>query len=150
MSDDPKQEKEIFIDEDWKSQAQAEKEALERRHAEEAAHKTDEKTTQGGSEPPWPQPTLSFLATTLGTQAMVALGLIPGPGSEKPEIHLAQAKHFIDTIQLLMDKTEGNRDAEETRLMDGLLHDLRMSYLAVQQNPPGAAANPDSRPQNNG
>jgi len=135
MSDEPKPEKKLFIDEDWKSQAQAEKEELERRHAEEATQQTGEKTGQEGPEPPWPQPTLSFLATTLGTQAMVALGLVPRPGSDQPEVHLAQAKHFIDTIQLLMDKTEGNRDPDETRLMDGLLHDLRMSYLAVQQNP---------------
>jgi hypothetical protein len=133
MSDEPKQEdKKIIIDEDWKSQVQAEKEELERKQADDAA-KEPEATSPGDQDIQWPEASLSMLVTTLGAQAMMALGLTPHPATGKTEVQLGQAKHFIDTVQLLMDKTEGNREPEETKLMDALLHDLRMSFLAVQQ-----------------
>ena len=59
-------------------------------------------------------PTLSYLAGTLYLQAAIALGLLPNPISGKPELHLAQAKHVIDTLAVLQEKTEGNRTAAES------------------------------------
>ena len=64
---------------------------------------------------------------------MMGLGVLPKPGSDKPEIDLKYAKHLLDTVQLLFEKTEGNRTEEETTLMTGMLHNLRMSYLAVEK-----------------
>ena len=66
-------------------------------------------------------------------QAMIAMGLMSDPAGGKPEVHLDQAKHFVDTIAMLEEKTEGNRTPEETALLSNLLHELRMAYLAVQQ-----------------
>ena len=40
-----------------------------------------------------------------------------------------QARHLIDMIQVIFDKTAGNRTDEETRLMEGSLSDLRMLYV---------------------
>ena len=39
------------------------------------------------------------------------------------------ARHTIDTLEMLRDKTEGNLDEEETKLLDGLLYELRMRYV---------------------
>jgi hypothetical protein len=64
---------------------------------------------------------------------MVALGVLPNPMSEKPQVHLDQAKHAIDTLQVLYDKTAGNRTPEETEALDIMLHETRMAYLAVQE-----------------
>ena len=74
-----------------------------------------------------------FLATTLYLQAMVSLGLLSNPVSEGAKVNLPQAKHAIDTLQMLFEKTAGNRTPEETAAIDGMLHDLRMSFLAVQE-----------------
>jgi hypothetical protein len=59
--------------------------------------------------------------------------------SGQPEAHLDEAKHFIDTLEMLEAKTAGNRTAEETQLLDNLLHELRMGYVQLQgtKNMPG-------------
>ncbi|MDO5581563.1 MAG: DUF1844 domain-containing protein [Planctomycetia bacterium] len=82
---------------------------------------------------PFPQPTLQSFSESIGTQALVSLGLIPNPMTGKPVVRLNQAKHLIDSIQLLFEKTEGNRTAEETQFMEGILHELHMIYISVQQ-----------------
>ena len=131
MSDEPKNEaKEILIDEDWKSKVEAEKEAA--RKGQELPECPE---AVGASERvgPLPPPNLTFLASSLYLQGMVAMGLLPSPGSDKPEVHLEQAKHAIDTLQMLQEKTEGNRTPEETNEIDTMVHELRLSYIAVQQ-----------------
>jgi hypothetical protein len=141
MSDDAseKTEKKIIIDEDWKSQVEAEKEELQRKQQEQEAAKPATETEAGTSQPaadadvPLPPPSLEFLASSLGMQAMIAMGLVPSPLTGKPEVHLHQAKHFIDTVAMLQEKTEGNRTPEETAAIGNLLHELRMGFLAVQQ-----------------
>lgn len=80
---------------------------------------------------PLPPATLSFLITTLGTQAMVALGEVPNPITGKLERMPQQAKHFIDTLAMLEQKTEGNRTPEESAILRSLLHQLRMAYVAA-------------------
>ena len=136
-SDKPKdEEKKIIIDEDWKSQVQAEKEDLKRKQEDAPSSEAAEAPEAPGrpaAEGPLPPPSLEFLTSTLGMQAMVAMGLLAHPASGKPEVHLDEAKHFIDTIEMLQEKTEGNRTPEETATLEGLLHELRMGYLAVQQ-----------------
>ena len=65
-------------------------------------------------------------------QAMVSLGMMANPINQKTELQLDQAKHFIDTIALLQEKTEGNRTPEESQMLDTILHELRMTFVAVQ------------------
>jgi hypothetical protein len=79
-----------------------------------------------------PPPSLAFLITTLGTQAMVALGEIPNPITGKLERLPNQAKHFIDTLGMLEEKTAGNRTPEESALLSSLLHQMRMAFVAAQ------------------
>lgn len=76
-----------------------------------------------------PPTSLAFLITTLGTQAMVALGEVPNPITGKMERLPNQAKHFIDTLAMLEEKTSGNRTPEESALLSSLLHQLRMAYV---------------------
>ncbi|HEY5313488.1 MAG TPA: DUF1844 domain-containing protein [Pirellulales bacterium] len=146
----------LHIDEDWKSQAQAEKERLEQAKAAgqksqpadaQAAHESQPappaEPAAGRSPPAQRQPaehahqlppaTLAVLITTLATQVMVLLGQIANPISGKAEIDLPQAQHFIDTLAMLEAKTAGNRTPEETRLLDNLLHELRMAYVQVSR-----------------
>ena len=119
----------LIIDEDWKSQVQAEKEALERQVHHEPSDQPQSKRPEAV---PLPPATLAVLLTTLATQTLVALGQVPHPASGKPEVHLDEAKHFIDTLEMLEEKTTGNRTEEETHLFDNLLHELRLGYVQVQ------------------
>jgi len=82
---------------------------------------------------PLPPPTLVTLASGLAAQAMVSLGVFPNPATGKGVLLLNQATHLIDMIDLLYEKTTGNRSDEETRTLENMLHELRMIYLAAQK-----------------
>lgn len=123
-------EKKIFVDEDWKAQVQAEKQRL----SKQASPPSDKP-----GRPSMPTPSLSTLLTSLGVQALAALGLAPLPGKDKPQVDLETARYLIDTISMLQEKTQGNRTPEESAALEALLHELRMGFFAVhqsQQSPP--------------
>jgi hypothetical protein len=77
-----------------------------------------------------PPATLSSLVSILGTQALIALGQIADPATGKTDRNPDQAKHFIDLVAMLDAKTAGNRTPEESQLIDGVLHQLRMMFVA--------------------
>lgn len=130
-------EQKIIIDEDWKSQVEAEREALQQEGASgeeeprpqasgasgEAVHKDD---------PPMPPASLDLLVSTLATEAMLALGAIAHPATGKRGFHPNQAKYLIDMLAVLAEKTKGNVVAEETEAIGALLHQLRMGFIAAQ------------------
>ena len=126
---DPKNPK-IIVDEDWKTRVQTEKEALKEEKA------TEEKETPKSDDPshdvPIPEASFSLLATTLATQALAAMGQMPVPGAEEVTVSLSMARHFIDTLSVLEQKTKGNLDPEEEQLLAGFLHELRMTFVMVQ------------------
>jgi hypothetical protein len=121
-------EKKLIIDEDWKSQVEAEKEAA--RHVETPAPPPAEGSA---ARPPLPPANLIFLASTLYLQGAIALGLLPNPVTKKVEVHLDQAKHSIDLLGVLQQKTEGNRTPQESEELEAVLHELRMTYVTVEQ-----------------
>lgn len=62
----------------------------------------------------------------------MCLGQMANPVTGKAEPRLPEAKHFIDMLAVLEEKTAGNRSAEESALLDGFLHELRMAYVTSQ------------------
>ena len=74
----------------------------------------------------------SFLLS-LATTAMVHLGEIPDPSTGKPEDNLDGAQQMIEILSILRQKTKGNLVPEETRLLDSLLYELRMKFMAKQK-----------------
>jgi len=127
MPDEPQnEEKKIIIDEDWKSQVEAERAATE----EQASAKSAEEA--GATEIPLPPASLSYLTGTLYVQGMISLGMLPAPSADKPVVRLDHAKHAIDVLQILHEKTEGNRTPEETEELNNVLHELRLAYVGVQ------------------
>ncbi len=71
----------------------------------------------------------SFLLS-LATTGMVHLGEIPDPATGKKGDNLQAAQQMIDIVCLLQEKTKGNLSAEESNLLENLLYELRMKYLA--------------------
>lgn len=124
----PADEPKIIVDDDWKSQVEKEKEAL-KEQAEEP-HETPESM-------PHELPPASFLVlmSTLATQAMAAMGLFPDPVSGKPNVNRPMAKHFIDCLSMLKEKTSGNLTEEEAAHLRDALHQLRMQYVASGNQP---------------
>ena len=77
-----------------------------------------------------PEPDFKFFITTLTLQASIALGHLANPSTGKTEKDPVQAKFLIDTLAMLQEKTRGNLTAEETELLENLLYELRVAYLA--------------------
>jgi hypothetical protein len=71
----------------------------------------------------------STFVISLSTQALMHLGEIANPLSGKVETDVPVAKQMIDIIGMLRDKTRGNLSANEDRLMQDILFDLRMKYV---------------------
>ena len=72
---------------------------------------------------------LLCLPLLLATRAAVALGQVPNPMTGKEEVDMAHAKFAIDLLQILDEKTKGNRGDEEEQLMNDILYRLRMLYV---------------------
>lgn len=66
---------------------------------------------------------------SLASSAMIALGQMPAPDGEVIEQDLETAKHLIDVIGMLVDKTRGNLDEGESKLAQSLLYDLRVAFV---------------------
>lgn len=75
----------------------------------------------------------SNLVLMLVAGALQSLGIVENPISKKKEINIEMAKHTIDTLEMLREKTKGNLDDSEKKLLEGLLHDLRLKYLEVKE-----------------
>lgn len=71
----------------------------------------------------------SFLIS-LATTALVHLGEIPDPATGEASENLEAGKQMIEIISVLKEKTKGNLAEDENRLLDELLYELRMKYLA--------------------
>jgi len=71
----------------------------------------------------------SLLVARLAQEAEIYLGLVPYPGKETPEPDLDAARAMIDVLSMLQEKTRGNLDAEESRLLDSLLYAYRLEFV---------------------
>jgi hypothetical protein len=73
---------------------------------------------------------------SMGSSALVHLGEVPDDGG-KQEANLPLAKQTIDLLALLQEKTQGNLDEGETKLLAALLYDLRIKYVdALKKSAP--------------
>jgi hypothetical protein len=78
-----------------------------------------------------PAPTFSTFIASLSSSAMVQLGEIAEPTTGQKLTNLPMAKHTIDIIALLQEKTKGNLTNEENKLIQNVLTDLRMRYISA-------------------
>jgi len=122
------EEKKIIVDEDWKQEAQREKEILA---AKEKAEKDQEQHDEHEERGPLPQGNLAALISMLATQALYALGLLQIRGQEDRKPDLELAKYNIDMLEVLEEKTKGNLSEQEQNVLSTTLNELRMGYVRV-------------------
>lgn len=109
-----------------------EKGDLKDRRAKEEAPKKEAKQEKGAEETdkiPLPEVNFNSLIFSLSSSALLHLGEIADPhtGQKKKDIPLA--KHSIDIIAMLKDKTKGNLTEEEQKFVESILADLRWRYV---------------------
>ena len=88
------------------------------------------------SDFPLPPPNFEFLVLSLKMQAEMRLGLMPGMGIEDSEdngVDLRGARHAIDMIAMIAEKTRGNLSMEEGRLIENSLTELRFRFVQTSE-----------------
>lgn len=126
MSDQQQNESsKLHIDSDWKAQAQAEKQKL----AAEAEAQSD----QPGGHGELPPADFRTLISTMVSQALLYMGAIPEPSTGQRILHLDLARHNIDMLGVLEEKTTGNLDDEEQKLLTQAIVELRASFVELSK-----------------
>jgi flagellar motor switch/type III secretory pathway protein FliN len=129
----PEKKSPIIVDEDWKTRVQAEK---------EQAQQQREQKERGATEPQGHLPPANFhsLVEMLATQALLGLGQFATPKDGKVMVDLELARHSIDLLTMLQEKTRGNLAGDELVLLNNALYDLRAAFVSIQnriaQQPP--------------
>jgi len=114
------------VDEDWK------KSVAQERGEKDGADASDQQAEAGE----FPEPNFTILLAGLYSQTLMALGEIENPITKGRQPNLPEARYLVDTIGMLKEKTEGNLSEEEATYLNGLLHDLRMRYVAAVDSRP--------------
>ena len=128
----------IHIDSDWKAQAQAEKAKLAAESKGKGGSSSSAGVVGGGSGGDgeygeMPPANFETLLSTFITQALFAMGAIPDPQTGQPALHLDLARHHIDMLTVLEEKTKNNLSDDESKLLSGALYELRSRYVEVAQ-----------------
>ena len=87
-----------------------------------------------------PPASFTFLVLSLRAQCESSLGLMHFGQEEKPEPDLDVARHGIDLLGVLLEKTKGNLSMEEHRLLENSLTELRFRFVQVSDEVAKAAA----------
>jgi hypothetical protein len=86
-----------------------------------------------------PPASFTFLVLSLRTQAEMQLGLMHFGEEEKPQPELPLARHTIDMLGVLLEKTKGNLTLDEQRLLENSLTELRFRFVQVSEESAQAA-----------
>jgi len=95
--------------------------------------KNDGKATgqpeSSGQGPLMPDVNFSTFVLSLASSALMCLGEVPDQETGATSENLPMAKHTIDILSMLDEKTRNGLDAEESRLLEGILYEVRMKYV---------------------
>jgi Domain of unknown function (DUF1844) len=92
------------------------------------------------SDIPLPPATFEFLVFSLKMQAEMRLGLLKlGEGMDE-EPNLPAARHTIDMLAMIAEKTKGNLSLDEQRLVENSLTELRFRFVQVSESAPKPAS----------
>jgi hypothetical protein len=82
---------------------------------------------------PLPKIDLTTFFLSISSAAFMGLGVVPSPTGGAPQIDLELARQNIDLLELMYEKTRGNRSPEEDRLIDRLLFETRLKFVEKQK-----------------
>ena len=74
---------------------------------------------------------------SVASAAFMGLGIVPQEGQKKAEVNLELARQNIDLLELMNEKTKGNRTPEEEKLLQQLLFETRMRFIEIQKQTEG-------------
>ncbi len=87
--------------------------------------------SQKGFDSALPEVTFSTFAISLASSALVQLGEVPDPATNAVKADPLMAKHIIDTLSMLQEKTKNGLTPDEKSLLDSIIYELRMKYVGL-------------------
>jgi hypothetical protein len=122
----------LHIDSDWKAEAQKERERLAQKEQERSAKAgPDARGPRGEQE--LPDASFRTLVGMLASQAIMGLGAMADPQTNRVIIDLEGARLSIDLLDVLEQKTKGNLDKEESQELTQMLAELRNRFVQISQ-----------------
>jgi hypothetical protein len=112
---------------DTEGRLKEEEKEEEKKEAKE--EKKDAPKQEDTERPPLPEVNFSSLIFSLSSSALLHLGDIADPQTGETRKDLPMAKHSIDIVAMLKEKTQGNLSDEEKQFIDNILTDLRLRYV---------------------
>lgn len=109
---------------------EAKPEPAKEKSAGEAESERKSKADREQGHSTLPEINFSTFVVSLASSALIHLGIAPDPMSGQTTKDLPLAKQTIDMLGMLQEKTRGNLSEEEGHLLDSMLYDLRMRYVA--------------------
>lgn len=97
--------------------------------AKDAVKTADQRRAEREAARALPPADFATLVLSLGSSAVAYMGEEPGPEGGQPTRNLPMAKHAIDLLSVLEEKTKGNLSSEEQQILENLLFDLRLRYV---------------------
>jgi len=113
-----------------------EKGDLKEEGAEESPKKEEAKAEtqqEEATRTPLPEVNFNSLIFSLSSSALLHLGEIADPQTGEKKVDFDLAKHTIDTLAMLKEKTAGNLTDEEDKFLESILTDLRWRYVRANQ-----------------
>ena len=96
---------------------------------------SDEEIQTPEDSMPIPPATFEFFVLSMKMQAEMSLGLIHfGEEKDRPKPDLRVARHSIDLLSMIAEKTKGNLSLEEQRLIENSLTELRFRFVQVSDD----------------
>ena len=80
--------------------------------------------------------TFSSFVFSLGTSALMFMGEQLDPQQEALPVNLGQAKEIIDILSMLEEKTRGNLNPDEQKVLTDMLYALRLKYVDLASGKP--------------
>ncbi|UCB48294.1 MAG: DUF1844 domain-containing protein [Deltaproteobacteria bacterium] len=116
---------------DEKGELKEEKEEVAAKGKEEEKKKEPKEEEAG--QAPLPEVNFNSLIFSLSSSALLHLGDIADPQTGEKRKDIALAKHTIDIIAMLKEKTQGNLTGEEEKFLESILTDLRWRYVRAAE-----------------
>ena len=129
------------VDESWKEQVEKERlpdadAPASPAAAQPAEAPAVERPSRGELKPEaegpggFPEARFDLFVSSLAMEALIAMGEVPHPATNKRSMNLEHSRYLIDVLGILEEKTRGNTTADEAQLLKDTVYQLRMRYLS--------------------
>ncbi len=86
------------------------------------------------ANPTQDEPSLfELVVLSFGNAALVSLGVVPEPGASTTHVDLDHARHNIEILEVLQQKTKGNLTPSESHMLESVLYDLRLKFVETKK-----------------